>query len=96
MAPHTAALEGLTVNGRHVIPARAAAIRSGWSQNYIGILCRTGEFAGVRLTVGWFVDAAALEVFMQERARRKNEQLEKLRDLRREEYARGQEAASLA
>ena len=86
MSPHAAALETLSVNGRHVISAREAARRSGWSQNYISILCRTGELVGVRLATGWLVDELALEELLEERARKRAHQREELRAQRRMEY----------
>ena len=96
MSPTAAALETLSVNGRHVIPAREAARRSGWSQNYISILCRAGTLASVRLATGWLVDELALEEIVEGRARRKQEQNEKLAELRRSEYARSQRSALFA
>jgi hypothetical protein len=52
--------ELLIINGRKMLTSREAAILSGWSQNYLGILCRKGVIPGVRTSAQWLIDEEAL------------------------------------
>jgi hypothetical protein len=78
MPSNASGIETLSLNGRRVIPAREAARIAGWSQNYISILCRTGELSGLRLTAGWLVDETTLHGLIDKRARDKVRRREQL------------------
>ena len=72
----------LIINGRAMLTSHEAAHLSGWSQNYLGVLCRKGIIAGVRTSTLWLIDEEALLARIKER-KSKAELRERLREQRR-------------
>ena len=79
----------LYINDRPVMLVRAAAARADCSPDHISRLLRQGILDGARTASGWLVDVQSLDAFLTDRAQRKQNNAELIRNLRRSEYEAG-------
>ena len=59
--------EPLVINGRKMLTSHEAADLSGWSQDYISILCRKGTVPSFRTPSCWLIDETALLAHIKEK-----------------------------
>jgi len=86
----------ILIAGVRFVPVRDAALGVDISADYIGRLCRQGVVHG-RLDAGqWYVNPSSLAAWRADQLRRKNQQREKTRSLRKEERANGHRITSFA